>query len=213
MQLSEAQRLALKAFIQNDATLGPKAAAKDYDGVANGLNAQAAGPFYGIRTDAPIAAILDKILFAKYTPNTAITSGNAAQHAAVTNLAMAKQNNLILLGITRQAGDGTFDASRPTQVATLKDAATALPTQGASFTNQDVGWDSGTTGATDFVSNQLVRPVTVAEKVFAAAGAVPTLNDGVTPLGGWNTGTGKGNPALLGPQGPVDVLQIGDVLA
>jgi hypothetical protein len=176
---------------------------------ADWYNLAASPAYYGIRTDAPVSAILDKILLAKYTPNAAITSGNAAQHMAATNLCMAKQGSLQLLGITRQSSANmTFDATKATQTATLKDATTALPTQGGSFATQDAGWDNNTTGPTDFVANQLVRPVTNAEKLFAAIGTVPTLNDGATARGGWNLATGKGNPDVMAHIGAVNYSEV-----
>ena len=208
MQLTDAQRLTLKAFIQADGTLGPKAAAGDYQGVADGLNVNAAGPYYGIRTDASVAAILNAILWPRYTPAPAITSGNAAQASAASNYCMAKQGNLMLLGVSRQNQGGTFDASNATQTNGVKDATTSLPSA-ASFANQDAGW----TGSATCVANQLVRPMTVAEKVFTTAGTVAALSDGVSARGAWNMSTGAGNPDMFGPQGLVQPTDVGGILA
>jgi hypothetical protein len=44
MPLTQAQKATLKAYIQADPVLGPKAIALDYDAIANALNAQAPGP-------------------------------------------------------------------------------------------------------------------------------------------------------------------------
>lgn len=46
MTLTDAQKALLKTHILNDATLGPKATAGDYDFVANALNSQASPDFY-----------------------------------------------------------------------------------------------------------------------------------------------------------------------
>ena len=205
MQMTEAQRVTLKAFVQADATLGPKAAAGDYDGVAGGLNAAAAPAYYGIRTDAPVADIRNAILWPRYTPAPAITSANAAQHTACSNACMAKQG---VLGLLIPAAGTTFDATKATQTNGLKDATTALPSA-AGFNNQDAGW----TGAAACVANVLVRPMTVAEKVFATAGAVPALADGASARGVWNAATGAGNPDTFGPQGRVEAGDIGGILA
>ena len=50
IQMTNAQRLTLKSFIQADNVLGPKATAGDYDGVANGLNALASPDFWAWKT-------------------------------------------------------------------------------------------------------------------------------------------------------------------
>lgn len=208
MNLTEAQRLTLKAFILADPTLGPLAQAGDYDTLAKDLNAQAPGPYYGIRTDASIVAIRNAIQWPKYTPAPAITGANAAQATAAGMYCQGKQFNLQLLGIQGGQGSGTFDASQATQTNGLKDATTGLPSA-ASFANQDANW----TGSTGCVANQLVRPMSVAEKVFAAAGTVGALNDGVSARGVWNNSTGAGNPDMFGPQGTLNPTDMGLILS
>lgn len=210
MQLSESQRLALRAFITNDPTLGPKAVAGDYDFVANGLNAAASPAYYGIRTDASRESIRNAVQWPKFTPAPAITSGNAAQASAASNYCMGKLTVLQLLGFqaTGSAG-GTFDATNATQTNGLKDAVTSLPSA-AAFANQDANW----TGQAGCIANQLVRPMTVAEKALkVGAGGVAALNDGVSALGTWNNATGLGNPDAFGAQGSVAPTDIGGIIA
>lgn len=208
MQLTESQRLQLKAFIQADPTLGPLASSGDYDTLAKDLNAAASPAYYGVRTDAAITDIRNAIQWPKYTPAPAITSQNAAQATACACYCQGKQFNLQLLGIQMTSAGGIFDASKSTQTNGLKDATTSLPS-GASFANQDAGW----TGSASCVANVLVRQMTVAEKVFATASTVPALNDGVTSRGGWNSTTGAGNPDMFGPQGTIAPTDLGGILA
>lgn len=224
MQLTAAQKTALKNdLLANQATpsgLGSTIASWAANGsvnrdptkqqiVADWYNQTASPAYYGARTDAPVADICNAIQWPKFTPAPSITSGNAAQASAASNYAMAKQNNLLLLGVMANSRNtGTFDASKATQTNGLKDAITNLPTA-ASFANQDANW----TGSTGCVANQLVRTMTAAEKVLSGANGVGALNDGTTALGGWNTSTGAGNAASFGAQGALLQSDVDDVIA
>lgn len=207
--MTTAQLQALKAdiaannnTIQVPAGSGTLVAIKDvsnpdnFQDVADWYNQLPASDWFVIRTDAPVADILDQITWANFTPGVAITSGNAAQATAASAYCQGKMLNLQ----TMFFGRTTFDATKPTQTGGLKDATTALPS-GASFANQSGGWGAN---AGVGIWSKLTRKATRAEKVFATTfNAVPTLVDAGPPTQG-----AQGNPALLGPQGLLTAAEI-----
>jgi hypothetical protein len=204
--MDNAQKLTLRTHIQANTTQLPfgggtaainatfNAAflnAGDAQLIADWYNLVASPDHWVVRVDASVGAIRNAILWNRYTPAPTISGANAAQHTACSNACMGKQTVLqSLLGLTAA---GLFDATRATQTSGLKDATTALPSAG-SFANQDAGWVP--VGGSSGVSNELVRKCTNLEKVFALNQGIPALNDGSTARGGWNTGTGLGNPDI-----------------
>lgn len=203
-----AARQALKADIAANATVlnlpsGPTAI-KDitnpdnFQDVADWYNQLAAPNWFVIRTDVPVADILNAIVWANFTPSPAITSGNAAQATAASAYCQGKMLNLQTMLFGRTA----FDATKATQTGGLKDATTQLPS-GAAFANQPGGWGAN---AASGVWSLCTRKATNAEKVFAGAGtvgAVPTLQDTGPPAAG-----AQGNPALMSEQGLLTAAEI-----
>lgn len=222
MQLTQAQKTALKTDMQANTNTTPtpgadgqtfvvntrltSTATADQQAIADWYNQQASPAYWGVRTDASVVAIRNAIQWPKYTPAPTVTSGNAAQAGACANYCQAKQFNLqLILGVNSA---GTFDASQPTQTNGIKDATTSLPSA-ASFANQDANW----TGAAGCVANQLVRQMTNVEKLLASANSVPALSDGVSARGAWTTSSGSGNPDMFGAQGTLTPSDVADVVA
>lgn len=150
--------------------------------------------YFVIRTDAAIEDVHNAINYGKFTPNPAVTSGNAAQASACALYAQTKLMNLDkLIGRPNQS---TFDASHNRNVNSLNDAVTNLPT-GAAFAATDAGWGN--------VLPLLSRVALNVEKLFvtaAAATAVPLLYDGSSAQGL------AGNPSLMGYEGTIDTTVI-----
>ncbi len=197
--MTPAEKLALRTHIQANqtqlafgggtATIAATFAASPLNAgdakiIADWYSALASPDHWIVRRDVAPEEIEARVLGTRYTPSPAISGGNAAQHTAASNACMCK---LSLLAFIVPPTRG-FDATVNTRTASLKDATTALPS-GGSFANQDAGWDGG-----NGISNVLVRKATNLEFVFKLNSGVPALNDGVTVRGGWNTGTGLGNP-------------------
>jgi hypothetical protein len=179
----------------------------DQQAIADFYNQLATPAYFCVRTDASTTAIRNSIQWPKYTPNPAITTGNAAQATAAAMYCQGKQFNLQLLGIQPSQAGFSFDASQATNTNGLKDATTNIPSA-AAFANQDANW----TGASTSVANQLVRQATIAEKVLSSANAVAALSDGVSAQGAWTLATASGNPAMFGAQGTLLQNDVDDLL-
>lgn len=165
--------------------------------VADWYNQDAAGPFLVFHPAVPNATIFNQILFAAYTPNPTITSGNAAQWTAASMACQGKQFNLQIM----LQPNGTFNAGLLNLRSGLKDAMTQLPS-GASFANQDGGWNA----SLNTTPNVLTRNASNIEKLFAVATTGP-LAAGTAALG---TGglQGTSNVALLVLTGPISANDI-----
>jgi len=183
-QFTPAQTATLKAYIQADPDLSVKASAGDYDGVATGLNAAAAGPFY-VWQDLPMATVQGLIDYAKMTPADSVptdTALNVAVWQARSLACQGKQFNLQNLTIGRNTAPMTRTGYR----AAMQDCLTNLPA-GASGSLLAANWVG--------VRDAAKATATVAEKVLA-------------------TGTGSINsPADAGWRGLVDVFEIGEILS
>jgi len=117
------------------------------------------------RTDAPVAAIIDAINWANYTPNDAADATATYTNRAL--LAQTKQMNLQLMLQGRQ----TLDASKANLRAGLRDAVIQVPT-GAAGAMTSPGGASGVN-----VLNVCTRIATRAEAALAGA---PTQTGTVT---------------------------------
>jgi len=216
MSLTAQQTAALKAYIQADPDglgFAPLVAAGDAGGIQALLNAKT--PAFSVLDPAADAnAILDAILLANYTPAAAVATANA-QVAAL--YCQAKQNNLFLL--LQRPNQTTFDATKPNNVAGLKDATLQLPSK-ADLSNQTGGW----TGATVTVPMRLVKTATYFQKLFAVANTtaaagpaglspVPAMNDGASPAGTAPTVSGVGAPALMVLTGSCQIQDVQTALA
>ena len=139
----------------------------DRDGaaaVAAFYNQLAVGPFLLFNSAVLNSDIFNQVLFANYTPNDAITSGNASQWTAASMACQGKQFNLQIM---IQPG-GTFDATRVNLRKGLKDAMSSLPSA-AGFAAQDGGWNA----TLNTCPNVLTRSATIFESLFAIATTGP----------------------------------------
>lgn len=182
-QFTPGQTAALKAFIQADPTLGPKASAGDYEGVANGLNAIASPAFPVWRRNVPATEVLNAVVWANLTPAQAIPTSPQLDVLVWQAKALACQGKQFNLQTMTQGR-----TSLPTQNVSfrtgLQDCLTAVPSK-ADGTTQAAGWNA--------VQNVIQRSATVAEKVLI-------------------TGT-TGVASDLGWEGLVDVFEIGEILS
>jgi len=135
MPLTTAQIQTLKTFILADPTMGPMAdpSVNNYQGIADILNADAAGPFLVWRTTTPIDTIRNAIDWAKMTPAQAPSA--AVDQTNRFLIAQAKQINLNTL----LTGSTAIPSNLANIRAAFQDCLTALPTK-ADGTNQPAGW-------------------------------------------------------------------------
>lgn len=166
--------------------------------VRDWYNQQAFPGYYVVRTDAPVADILNGIVWTNYTPNVALTASltaaQASQCTAASGYCDNKQFNLQLLLLGRT----TFDATKKLQTNGLMDATTALPS-GANFNLRDAGWTN--------IFPVLQRQCTNAEKLLVTASNITALQGAVQTRGTQYDGT-NGNPDIPVFQGQVSNTDI-----
>ena len=158
MSLTPTQRATVLAAVNaNPTALAFKQAGDTYS-LRAWLNEQpASGGMSAWRTDAPVAAILDSITWANYTPNDAPDATTIWLNRALAS--QIKQMNLQIM----LQGRASVDASKATFRAGLRDAVIALPT-GAGGAVVTAGGASGAT--TLGVCTRIARRV---EAVLAGA--------------------------------------------
>lgn len=186
MELTAAQKTTLKTFILADGTLGPKATAGDYDGVANGLNA--VQDYWGWRSSVNRFEIY----------KASVSAGDSSTGSATTWDWTGYKNQ----GATEQdawkemfmGGAGCDFGNQPNRNGFLAIFGTA----GAGGANRTHIFNAGR------------RKVTLLEKVFATAVVNPPNNTGN------NSGDARGlktNPDVLTVEGFIGPGEIGGVLS
>lgn len=153
--LTSNQLQTLKTAVLSDPAAAAYRTAGDSYGLKLWLDGASATSVW--RTDAPVAAIIDAINWANYTPNDAADSTVIYTNRAL--LAQTKQMNLQLMLQGRQ----TLDASKANLRAGLRDAVIQVPTGTAGAMTSP----GGAGGAT--VLNVCVRTATRAEAALAGA--------------------------------------------
>jgi hypothetical protein len=192
MTLSVAQLQALRNDIAANANTIPAGQVwtGSFAGVAGWYSQVASPAYYLIRSDTPVGDVLNNVSWANFTPSPAITGTNAAQATAASMYCQGKMLNLQ----TMLAGRDTFDATRASQTAGLKDATTLLPS-GTGFASQTGGWPT--------LIPILQRQARYVEKLLAVANATVTaLQNAASVRGSQYDGT-NGNPDLPGYEGAI----------
>lgn len=167
MNMTEAQRLTLKSFVQNDVTLNGHFAAGRYDELATALNAAAAGPWVVWQSNVSTDLVAGIVSLSVYTPADPVPANGTT--TTVTNNQLFYQNNAFACQL-KQANILTlaFGAARTLVTAktnvrqALNDALTNVPS-GASAALQDAGW----LGAGK-VRLSIQRNASVAEKTLSS---------------------------------------------
>lgn len=180
---------------QTISALAASPTADKEDAIARWYNLLASPAYWVIRTDAPVADILNNIVWANFTPQPAVTGANAAQATGCSSYCQGKMLNLqTMLGFGRTS----FDATKASQTSGLKDGTTQLPS-GAAFANQTGGWPT--------IIPVLQRTCRNIEKLFAIASTVAALQNGASARGTQFDGT-NGNPDIMGFEGAISASDV-----
>ncbi len=147
--------------------------------IANWYNQTAAPEFDVFRSNVPTDDISNQVLWANFTPSTAIANdgSNSALWQACSLSCQGKQFNLQLL----LPPGSMFNAGLINKRAGLNDATTNLPKADGAGGKNSGGWAN--------ILPILIRPATYAEALYAVA--TTGIGTGVGALGA------NGNPGLL----------------